>query len=299
MSSSSHRRARAILRAAWHTLRRNPRLLWFAVLLGLASAVVTAVGALLGWLGISAAGWLVGQGVAAPPDASLMGRAAIGFGLVLWFGTHLVAPFFGVALAGATLEALASRPWGVRASLGAAMRRGGSIATFAVLEASVGAILARLRGGGSRRRRRGSPLSAKLLGVAWWAATYLVVPVLAREPRGGFAAVGRSTTLMRETWKEAFVGRLVLGWVLWPAALLAAGLLTLVVVLGVTPLGQPALFGIAAVVAGLAYIAVAAIAYTLDTIYRCALYVFATEGVVPGEFADPELAEIWTVRAQA
>lgn len=298
MGSSSHRRARAILRAARNTLRHNPRLLWFAVLLGLASAMVTALATLLGWLCIGAAGWLAGHGVAAPPDASLMGRAAIGFGLVVWFGTHLVAPFFGVALASATLEALASRPWSVRTSLGAALRRGGSIATFAVLEASVGAILARLRGGSSgRRRRRGSPLSAKLLGAAWWAATYLVVPVLAREPRGGLAAVGRSTTLMRETWKEAFVGRLVLGWVLWPAALLALGVIAIVLMLGITPLGSPALFGIAAVAAAAAYIAVAAILYTLDTIYRCALYVFATEGVVPGDFADPELVEIWTVRA--
>jgi len=167
------------------------------------------------------------------------------------------------------------------------------------LDASVGAILARF--GGDRdadkhRRRRGHPLAAKLLGAAWWAATYLVVPVLARERAGGLGAVSRSTTLMRETWKEAFVGRLVLGWLLWPAALLGLGVLTLFVAVGLGPLTHPALFGVAAGIAVLGYIAIAAVAYTLDTVYRCALYVFATEGVVPEPFDDPDLHEIWTVR---
>ncbi len=305
MSSSSPRRARAILRAAWHTLRRNPRLLWFSLLLGLASLAVTSAGAVLGWMGISAVPWLAAHGVAAPPDASLAGRAAIGFGLVLWFGTHLVAPYFGVALASATLEALASRPFSVRRSLGVATRQVGGIATYAVLDASVGAIIARMRdAGGSRRgrsrraarRRGGSPLTATLLGAGWWAATYLVLPVIARESRGGVAAVGRSTTLMRDTWKEAFVGRLVLGWVLWPVALMAVGALGVLLMVGVTPLGQPVLFGAVAAVSVLFYVAIAAVAHTLETVYRCALYVFATEGVVPEPFADPELDAIWIVR---
>jgi hypothetical protein len=37
---------------------------------------------------------------------------------------------------------------------------------------------------------------------------------------------------------------------------------------------------------------------TLDTIYRCALYVFATEGVVPEPFDDPDLHEIWCARPE-
>jgi hypothetical protein len=298
---SSSKRARAILRAACTTLRRNPRLLWFAVLLGIASLVVTTIGAVLGWLGMNAVPLLVAGGFDAPPDASTYGRAAIGFGLLVWFGTHVIAPFFGVALASATLEALAHRPWSVRGSLADARRRGASIATYAVLDASVGAMLARLGGeqGGKKRRRRGHPLAAKLLGAAWWAATYLVVPVLARERAGGLGAVSRSTTLMRETWREAFVGRLVLGWLLWPAALLGLGVLTLLFAVGLGPFTHPAVFGVAAGIAVIGYIAIAAVAYTLDTVYRCALYVFATEGVVPEPFDDPDLHEIWTVRSEA
>jgi Family of unknown function (DUF6159) len=301
MSSSSRRRSRAILRAAWQTLRRNPRLLWFSALLGVASLVLTSIGATLGWLGLQAVPWLADHGFAEPPEPSLSGRAAIGVGLFLWFGAHLLAPYFGVALSSATLEALASRPFRIRSCLREANRRLGGIATFAVLDASVGAFLARMRGGSSaqgRRRSRGSPLAAKLLGFAWRSATYLVVPVLSRESKGGLAALGRSTALMRQTWREAFVGRLVLGWVLWPAALLALGALTVLVMLGVSPLGQPVLFGVTAGLSVIAWVGLAVIAHTLDTIYRCALYVFATEGVVPEPFADPDLDEIWAVRRE-
>jgi hypothetical protein len=296
---SSSKRARTIFRAAWQTLRANPRLVWFAVLLGIVSMMITAVSGVLGWLGVDAMTQLVTAGLDAPPEASTYGRAAITVGLMVWFGTHLVAPFFGVALATATMHALASRPWSVRESLTCARRRIASIATYAVLDASVGAMLGRLRGDPNakkRRQRRGHPLAAKLLGAAWWTATYLVVPVLAREPSGGLGAVSRSTRLMRETWKEAFVGRLVLGWLLWPAALLGLGLLTVFVAVGLGPFAHPAFFGVAAAIAVLGYIAIAAIAYTLDTVYRCALYVFATEGVVPAPFDDPDLHEIWTVR---
>ncbi|MND03052.1 hypothetical protein D3C83_226860 [compost metagenome] len=34
----------------------------------------------------------------------------------------------------------------------------------------------------------------------------------------------------------------------------------------------------------------------LEAIYRSALYVFASEGVVPASFAAPELDEIWRVK---
>lgn len=287
-------RAWAILRAAWRTVARNPRLLWFTVLLTIASLVITGIAGMLAMFGIEVASWSAGVGHA-PAEVAVQWRAGIGFGLVMWLGGAVVMPFFGVALADATLEALASRPFGVRASLGRARRRVASIATYAVLDASVGAMLSRLRGDG-RRKRSGHPLFAKVLGVAWWFATYLVLPVLAREPTGGVAAVGRSAGLMRQTWKEAFVGRLLLRWAAVPLVIVAIACVALLFAVGITPVRQPLLFGVAAVSAGLLSLVLIAVAHTLDTVYRCALYVFATEGVVPEPFDDPVLHEIWATR---
>ncbi|MBX7084424.1 MAG: hypothetical protein K1X88_34780 [Nannocystaceae bacterium] len=288
MSSSSRRRSRIILRAAWRTLRRNPGLLWFSALLAVATITISLAAVLLGVGGELAADPSV-------PSASVHARAGAGIGLMAWFAMHLVSPLVGVAAASATLEALAGRPWSMRASLGHAMSRIAAIGTFSVLDASVGGVLARLRGR-DRKGRRAHPLLAQLLGMAWWAATYLVVPVLARENRGGLSAISRSGTLMRETWKEAFVGRLVLGWLVWPLVIAGALALGLLVLLGVDPGGSVRALLLTAAVSLPLFAVASAVLHTLDTIYRCALYVFATEGVVPEPFDDPDLHELWYVQ---
>lgn len=287
------RRSRAILRAAARTLQSHPRLVWFAVLSAIVSSIVVGIGGAIAWLGNDAAHWL--SLVDAPPDA-VKSRSMIVFGLATWFGTHLVTPFFAVALARATLDAMASRPWNVKDALRGAGQRFVSIATFAALNASVGGLLARMRGeGGNRRPGVASRATAKVLGLAWWAATYLVVPVIAREPRSGFAAVGRSASLFRETWREAFIGRLVLGWLWVPALVVAAVPFLLCLLFEVQHVG---VFALAVVLPALALVLLAVVLQTLDTIYRCALYVFATEGVVPEPFDDPDLHEIWCVRTE-
>ena len=287
------RRSRAILRAATRTLQAHPRLVWFTVLSAIVSAIVVGIGGAIAWLGNDAAAWL--PFADAPPEAA-KSRSMLVFGLATWFGTHLVAPFFAVALARATLDAMASRPWNVKDALRGAGQRFATIATFAVLNASVGGLLARLRGDGSARRAgAASRATAKVLGLAWWAATYLAVPVMAREPRSGFAAVGRSASLFRETWREAFIGRLVLGWLWAPALVIAAVPFVLCLLLKVQHAG---VFALAVVLPAFALVLLGVILQTLDTIYRCALYVFATEGVVPEPFDDPDLHEIWCVRSE-
>lgn len=285
------RRSRAILRAATRTLHANPRLVWFAVLSAIVSAVVVGIGGAVAWLGNHPDAWM--PMLTDPPPEAAKSRSMIVFGLATWFGTHLVAPFFAVALARATLDAMATRPWNVPDALRGAGERIATIATFAVLNASVGGLLSRI-GGEKRGRRRGpaSRATAKVLGFGWWAATYLVVPVIAREPRSGFAAVGRSASLLRDTWREAFIGRLVLGWLWAPAFVIAAVPFVLCLILKVQHAG---VFALAVVLPAFALVLLGVILQTLDTIYRCALYVYATEGVVPEPFDDPDLHEIWCV----
>jgi hypothetical protein len=289
------RRSRAILRAATRTLHANPRLVWFTVMSAIVSAIVVGIGGAIAWLGSHPEAWLPGGLDTAPPDA-MQSRSMLVFGLATWFGTHLVAPFFGVALARATLDAMASRPWTVSDTLRGTGQRITTIATFAVLNASVGGLLSRIGGGGKGRQR--GPLAratAKVLGLAWWAATYLVMPVIAREPRSGFAAVSRSATLFRDTWREAFIGRLVLGWLWVPAFVIATVPVALCLLLKVQHAG---LFALAIVLPAFALVLLGVVLQTLDTIYRCALYVFATEGVVPEPFDDPDLHEVWCARVE-
>lgn len=282
---TSRRRSTVILRSAFATLRRNPELLWFTLMTAIASALVSTIAGVLAWLGMH----LI-PGLAADPE--VQGRAGMVFGLTMWFGLHMVAPFFGVALARATLEALAARSWTVGGALQHAMGRLPTIATFALLDGSVGGIIGRLK---RRGDRAGSRVAAKLLGLSWWAATYLAVPVMARESRGGIASISRSTTLLRETWKEAFIGRLALGWIWVPVVFISLAPLGIALGLDVRSTAVLAVvIALPVLVAG----ALALLLHTLDTIYRCALYVFATEGVVPSGFDDPDLHELWCTRGE-
>ncbi len=283
--------SRTILRAAFRTLQTHPRLMWFPIISVLGSIAAAAIGTSIAWIAVKVAidptvdlgVWSV---LADPPGdgEGVMRRGTFTSGLVTVFLLQLWSLISSVGLSAATMEAMAGRTWSCRGSVQAAIRRIPAIATVAIAEAGVG----RLLGRGKGRKRRGfiARITTSFLEMAWWAATYLVVPVLAREGRGGLGSIRRSAKLFRKTWKEAFVGRLALGWV-W-------GLLVATVAVPIAACvwlqvqnGTVLALAIGIPVVGVLFGAV--VLRTLDTIYRTALYVFATEGVVPEPFDAPEL----------
>ncbi len=268
------------------TLRRNPRLAWFPILSG-----IGAIGLLVVAGGLLALGsWVDAVGVAEPPSGQL--RAAGVVGLVLGAFGHVWMIYSGVAMTDAALHALAGRGWTVTGSFRVARSRRRAIVTYALLSATVSHLLRgrtkRERKG--RRRKRKPGMLRQLAGMAWSAATYLVLPVIAREGRGGLGAVERSASLLRTTWKEIAVARLTLWWVWLPGMLVGAAPLLLCAVLGVR---EPVILGLAAAWLSLGCLALGLLVRTLDGIYRAALYTYATEGVVPDTFAGDALDDIW------
>lgn len=294
LSTLGHR-TRAILRAAFVTLRQHPRLLWFPILSGLSALVVLLVGFSLTRLGdVVAANPTIDLGPFFDPwgsgAASDAGHRSRWFaGAFVVFGVHLSTITVAVGLAHAACEAMAGRSWSVQLALSHAWRRLPAIATVAVLQTGIERLFKRRADRNGPRRTR---LPGKLALTAWAAATYLVVPVLAREQRTGFQSVKRSADLLRSTWKKAFMGRLILGWFWLAFALSLAIPAGLCAWLGIDD-GRAiaAIMGTPLVLGGLA----ALVLSSLDIIYRTALYVFATEGVVPEPFDDPALHDIWHV----
>lgn len=303
----SIRRSRAILRAAFTALKDNPRLAWFPVLSAIGSlgllamcGAIAAIGAAVGGERLADLGGLWALVADADPDgdAAITRAMSVG-GMVFYVGNHLLVIAMGVAMTHAALEALAGRPWTVRDSLRIASRRRRSIATFAIIQATVGHLLglgpgrsrsrSRRRG---RKRRRSPGLLARLGHVAWTAMTYLVLPVIAREG-GGVRAIQRSAALFRKTWGEALLARVTLGWVWVPAVVIGAIPIAISVGLGVR---EPAVLVVAIVVPLLGLGVLGLVLYTLERIYRAALYTYATEGVIPEAFAGQALNEIWEAR---
>lgn len=102
----------------------------------------------------------------------------------------------------------------------------------------------------------------------------------------------RSASLFKKTWKEAFIGRLALGW-FWAGAFAAAAVPPGVCFL--LNVEQLSVWLAAAALSSAIVIFVVVFVRTLDTVYRTALCVFATEGVIPEPFDEPELHAVFKV----
>jgi Family of unknown function (DUF6159) len=132
--------------------------------------------------------------------------AAIIGGLGVYLST-VAATYFAVALAAAAAEVLDGRDATVRGGMAVASRCVGAILGWALVLTTVNLVLQALRD-------RAGLLGNLLLGAAavgWGLATLLVVPILALEGLGPFAALTRSTALFREKWGEQLAGAASIG----------------------------------------------------------------------------------------
>jgi hypothetical protein len=270
-----------ILRVAFAAIRLHPRLLWFPALSLLFALGLSSLAIVVSLIFPDIAGQVADHA----GHTSIRIRAGLAGSFFAVYGVGLAASICNVALSGAAMEAMAGREFTIRGRLRHAWSRIAAIAT-------VFAIGTWIRGRLGRRKRGGrGSLAGSLLGAAWWAVSYLVVPVLARERKGGFESLLRSAKLFRDTWKEAFIGRIAVGWITVPFGLLVAATIALCGLLGIDGASRVVLIALPVAAFGIALLLVR----TLDVVYRTALYVFATEGVVPEPFDDAELHGIWEV----
>lgn len=239
-------------------LRRNPRLAVFPAVSTLATACYFA--AVFG----SAATLRVDS------DAGLVAVLA-----TLYFGTALVAVFCNAALMWAAREAFAGRNVGVGAAFRAAAGHLPALVAWALLSALVGLLLRAVE----ETSDLAGDLVAALLGTAWAALTYFVVPTVVFEDTGPRSMVQRSGAVVRETWGEAlgaeFSTDAVAFLLVLPGILVgAAGLLLL---------PQPLNWQVALVV-GLPLAALGGLfAAALNSVTKTALWRFAAgEGHVEG-----------------
>jgi hypothetical protein len=120
--------------------------------------------------------------------------------------------------------------------------------------------------------------------LAWAVATYFVLPVLVVEGLGPVAAIKRSSALLRRTWGETAAGGAGLG----ALGLVAAVPFMIIIAGGVAMAVNTGngMFAAANFAVAIAYIVAASVAMgTLGTIFRAALYVYATTGKAPFDSA--------------
>jgi hypothetical protein len=206
--------------------------------------------------------------------------------VMFFFAVHVVHVFFSVSLTSEALKALrGDHTITIGGGISTACTRMPAIASLAAVTSTFGLFLEIM----GRSRSPALRFARAVFGTGWSLVTYLAIPVMVQERRGGIPSLRRSGDLFRRTWGETTLSEV-------GVRVLTQYLMIVLVILAVLLVH---LFGESAfavlLILALACGAVGVIG-SLEAIYRAALYVFASEGVVPEPFAGSELDAIWRVK---
>jgi hypothetical protein len=264
-----------LLGASWEVLKQDRELL----ILPLLSFVLIVIAA----TGIGGIGWAAGlfrETDGGTPKSPMFYVLAFAF----YFVTYFISIYFNAAVIGAAMKRLEGGDPTLSDGLRVANSKLSKIAGWAAVAATVGLILRSLE---ERAGFLGRIVIA-IVGVAWSAITFFVVPVLLFEPVGVGQGVKRSGQLFKERWGEQFTGTVGIGLAMFlislPVLAIAAALFAVTPWLGIG-------FGVVAI--GL----LAAVGSALSGVFNAALYRFATTGEASGAFSQEDLNGTFRPRA--
>ena len=207
----------------------------------------------------------------------------------LYVVQYFVVIFFNTALIGCAIVLLGGGHPTVWDGLKLAVSRIGAILGYAIISATVGVLLQVV----AEKLGFVGRLIAGGLGLAWTAATFLVVPILAAEGVGPMEAVERSSELLRKTWGENLIGNagisLVMSMISGTIAFVGFGGGFLLFKRGYEVLGV-ALISAAAT----AFLLVVLVSAALAAIYSAAVYWYAASGKPPVDFDGDLISAAFT-----
>jgi len=229
--------------------------------------------------------------------------SAVAFFAVAYFVSMFLATFSNVAFYHEIMLALNGHAVSIRRGFRFAASRWQGILLWSLFAGLVGYIINAIQ---ERIGFLGRILTG-LLGFVWSTACIFIIPTLVRNRENShpMALLRSSVGTLRRTWGETVVGFVGIQFIsfLSMSTMIIGILLVLgipMVVLSNASPGinshlffyQAAILVIAAVVAA----AISCLGGLLNAVYRCALYIYATEGVVPGTFDQELLDSAWRVK---
>lgn len=228
-----------------------------------------------------------GRRPALHPNAIFLGYIA-----VLYLVSMFVATFFNAAFYNEILKALAGQPVSVGSGLAFAWTRVRSILMWSLLAGVVGLVIKSLE----ERFGLVGRLVMKFVGVVWSVASVFAIPVLVREgSTNPITTLRQSAAVLRKTWGESlagYVGLTIGSWIM-----LVGSLIFLAAAVGLTMVLHSAVPILLAIVVWL--VGMFTLAYLVGVaghVYRCALYVYASEGVVPAPYSADMMDAAWKIK---
>lgn len=278
-----------LLQRSWQVLQAQPRLVLFPVVSTLCS-IVLALFFIVPIIAVGVAAASTHQNLEAYGERLHIFYYAYGAGIYLV--SMFLATFFNVAFYNEIFHALSGEEVSLGRGLRFAATRWQAILLWSLLAGTVGLIIR------SIEERLGwlGRIVMGFLGLVWSVAAVFAIPVIIRRTdRNPLVVLRDSASTLKRTWGESligFVGIQLLG-VFFVATSLLFGIIGIV---GLIVLNQGWLFASAIGFWLLAVLVGSFIVSIATHVYRCALYVFASEGVVPGPFTPEMMQSAWKVK---
>ena len=208
--------------------------------------------------------------------------------LILLFGANFIVVFFNSALVSAALDRLRGGDPNIRSGLSHASKHIHHIFIWSIIVTIMALIFAAIRASARNRGAVGQIMTsifASLLQAGWAMMTFFVVPIIVSENLSPFAAIKRSSGLFKQTWGNQVTANFGFG-IFQILALLASAALGWFFGLMSANLGM--IVGVLCATTSISII------YTLEGIYKAALYEFAM-GEKPLEFEQQDLRNAYRV----
>lgn len=215
------------------------------------------------------------------------------FMAVIYFTSMFLATFFNVAFYSEIIFALNGKEVSFRRGLANAWSRLPSILAWSLFAGVVGWLFRRLE----QRLPLAGKIIAGFIGIAWSVAAVFAIPVIIkRQPTyNPISILQQSALTLKRTWGEGLVG--FVGFAAARLMVTACSALPFAALLALAWLCKNHWLAVAAVALWIIGLLCAGyLATVAGHIYRCALYLYATEGVVPKPYT-PELMDMaWKVK---
>jgi hypothetical protein len=262
--------------AAWQILQEDKTLLLLPIASSACLMLLTASFAVPAILGA-----LAGTSVSGEPPLS---ESWSYLGMFLFYVvTYGVAIFFNAALAICVLRKLEGKQMTILDGLREALSCFPQIIGWALVSATIGIVLKAVE----RRSGFVGNMVARVLGLAWTVATFLVVPVLVAERKGPLEAVKESVQLLKRTWGEDLLAGLGFGLLYFFWAI--PGAFAFVIGAGMIPTHP--IVAIAIMVLSILYFPLLGLVLsTMSSIFDVVLYRYASTGTITPGF-DREILE--------
>ncbi len=230
-------------------------------------------------------------------NLALRGSPWISFcAVAIYFLSMFLATFFNVAFYSEIMAALDGRGVSLRRGLSTARSRWRSILGWSLLAGVVGWLIRALE----QRLPLAGRIIAGLVGLAWSIAAIFAIPVIIQEPalRNPIRVLQHSAQTLKRTWGEGLIG--YLGFHAGTLIIFLTSLVPLIVAGAISVMAST--FWPILIVGCFWLLAMICIAYVSGVaghVYRCALFKYAVEGVVPEPYNQELLNRAWKVKKSA